>query len=217
MNKTPVDHFYDSRRKFTIIGLTGMAGSGCTSLANIMSDKTFFEKDNVRKPSDIPFSCTTHTCNAFQEEERANIEAISKYVFKRKYTICYNFAKNNYAEYKIIKYTHIVLLYIFLKAKETTETSDKFKEKIKTCITDKFFPSHHSDRDKDFKKEMNYQDITIDIEDVLNNEDLDWQKLYDSIKDIAFPNKEKKDETSLPERRKNLRNYSLIIRISKSS
>lgn len=204
MNKTPVDHFYDSRRKFTIIGLTGMAGSGCTSLANIMSDKTFFEKDNVRKPSDIPFSCTTHTCNAFQEEERANIEAISKYVFKRKYTICYNFAKNNYAEYKIIKYTHIVLLYIFLKAKETTETSDEFKEKIKTCITDKFFPSHHSDRDKDFKKEMNYQDITIDIEDVLNNEDLDWQKLYDSIKDITFPNKEKKGETSLPERRKKL-------------
>ena len=77
MNKTPVDHFYDSRRKFTIIGLTGMAGSGCTSLANTMSDEKFFEKDDVRKPSDIPFDCTTHTSNAFQEEERANIEAIA--------------------------------------------------------------------------------------------------------------------------------------------
>lgn len=36
--KLPIESFYRSRDEFTIIGLTGLAGSGCSTLASIMAD-----------------------------------------------------------------------------------------------------------------------------------------------------------------------------------
>ena len=50
-NSLPVERLYEGRRNFSIIGLTGMAGSGCSTLAQYMSSKSFL--DLVRKPEDI--------------------------------------------------------------------------------------------------------------------------------------------------------------------
>ena len=112
---TPVDRFYQSRSNFTIIGLTGLAGSGCSTLASIMKDKDFLSKDQgVRKPEDIPFSCTTKVSNLYPEDERKNIDSTGQLVFKRKYTICYNFIQKQYEPFKVIKYTRALLLFVFL-------------------------------------------------------------------------------------------------------
>lgn len=37
----PVDSLYQGRRDFTIIGLTGIAGSGCSTLAGYMASHDF--------------------------------------------------------------------------------------------------------------------------------------------------------------------------------
>lgn len=43
-NILPINALYKNRKDFSIIGLTGIAGSGCSRLAEIMIDENFFQK-----------------------------------------------------------------------------------------------------------------------------------------------------------------------------
>ena len=71
---SPADCLYSCRDNFVIVGLTGHAGSGCSTLANIMADGRFMDnQEAVRKPADLPFTCNTHCINTFQSEESSNI------------------------------------------------------------------------------------------------------------------------------------------------
>jgi deoxycytidylate deaminase len=88
---TKLDQLYSLRKNFTIIGLTGRTGSGCSELAEVLSKK-FEEISNIRKPSDLDES-----------------------VFQRKYTIAYNYTKENWKEYKIIEYKKVLLLILLPK------------------------------------------------------------------------------------------------------
>lgn len=185
-HNTPVEHFYNSRENFTVIGLTGLAGSGCSTLAKLMTNEEFWlDEQNVRKPEDIPFSCTTKVTNVYSEEERDNIEAVSQLVFKRKYTICYDFIKNQYKPYRLIKYTRVILLYTFLYAIEKMDVkdADDLKETIKSMMEDKFYPSKSPTRDIEFKKCMGYDSETIDVTDVLGQ--LDWKDLWEALTSIS--------------------------------
>lgn len=112
----PVDKFYESRDYFTIIGLTGLSGSGCSTLANYMQDDKFYlRKENcVRTPHDIPFKFEGSTSNNSQKDENERIKATSQLVFKRKYTICHDFIASNYHKYTCIKYAKVIFLYTFL-------------------------------------------------------------------------------------------------------
>lgn len=189
--KTPIDRIYDSREKFTIIGLTGLAGSGCSRLASAIIDPEFFNKNNcVRKPCDIPFKCTTHATNTYPDEETLNIQATSQLIFKREYTICYDFISHHYSEsgiYKLIKYTRTILLYTFLYAMEKKGASDS--EKLHTVFSemmqDKYRPS--CTRDAEFKEEMQYGDDAPGfIEEVLQT--VDWNTLFEELQPIAEKN-----------------------------
>ncbi|MDR7211813.1 hypothetical protein [Flavobacterium piscis] len=88
---TKLDQLYSLRKNFTIIGLTGRTGSGCSELAEVLSKK-FDEINNIRKPSDLDES-----------------------VFQRKYTIAYNYTKENWKEYKVIEYKKVLLLILLPK------------------------------------------------------------------------------------------------------
>lgn len=114
-NNLPVDKFYESRDNFTIIGLTGLSGSGCSTLAGYMQDDKFFERkeNSVRLPNDIVFKFTGSTSNNSPEDEKERINATSQLVFKRKYTICHDFIVYNYHKYACIKYTKVIFLYTF--------------------------------------------------------------------------------------------------------
>ncbi|PXY40369.1 hypothetical protein DMB65_12180 [Flavobacterium cheongpyeongense] len=128
---TRLDQLYSLRRNFTIIGLTGRTGSGCSDLAEILSMK-FTEIENIRLPSDIDES-----------------------VFQKKYAIAYNFAKENWKEYKVIEYKKVLLLMLlpklymnpsntllfdFFRYRLKDETSKdqilKIKEQIRDLIID---------------------------------------------------------------------------------
>lgn len=85
---------YKHRTDFTIIGLTGRTGSGCSQISDLLS-KDF---NNLSK--------------GLRE-----IESFSDPVFKRKFEITKNYLShgNNWQQYDIIEYKKVLLLYIIKK------------------------------------------------------------------------------------------------------
>jgi dCMP deaminase len=111
---TKLDTLYSLRDEFSIIGITGRTGSGCTEVAEIFSRK-FNELNDIVKPK----KATT--------------------IQERKYEIVYNFSKNNWISYRIIKYRRILLLLMIQNSdiksfKNHLESYFKFylKDEIKT-------------------------------------------------------------------------------------
>jgi deoxycytidylate deaminase len=90
-NGMDLEAIYSLRKNFTIIGLTGRTGAGCTEVASII--KNGFDEHIFPKP--------TKPSNDSESDDY------------RKYKIVYNYAKNNFRPYKIIEYRHI-LTYIIL-------------------------------------------------------------------------------------------------------
>jgi deoxycytidylate deaminase len=88
---TKLDQLYSLRKNFTIIGLTGRTGSGCSDLAKIFS-QNFDDIKNIRRPEDLENS-----------------------VFQRKFTITYNYTKENWKSYKVIEYKKVLLLILLPK------------------------------------------------------------------------------------------------------
>lgn len=85
------------RDSFTIIGLTGRTGSGCTRFANIISKPIKFHNETMlRPPEKVEYNVGLPDNNT---------------VFKRKYTICYNYIKENNKQYEKISYLSVLFLY----------------------------------------------------------------------------------------------------------
>jgi deoxycytidylate deaminase len=82
---------YKLRRNFTIIGLTGRTGSGCSKIAELLSKDFISLEKGLRTPSNI----------------ESPIE-------RRKYEICYDYMKshNNWQKFEVIKYKDILLFYL---------------------------------------------------------------------------------------------------------
>lgn len=94
--ETNLDQLYSLRKNFSVIGITGRTGSGCSDVAKVLS-LPFSELDNIRTPS--------------------YFDPI-KNVFGRKYSIAYNYTQHNWKKYKIIEYK-AVLLFMMVKDIET--------------------------------------------------------------------------------------------------
>ena len=59
-----VDKLYDSRKNFVVVGLTGLSGCGCSTLASYMADKEFFKNRKVvRDPSGLHVSKVNYVNN----------------------------------------------------------------------------------------------------------------------------------------------------------
>lgn len=159
----PVDRLYEGREKFSIIGLTGMAGSGCSTLARYMSSRDFLEQ--VRKPEDIRVSVLPPEFddNEFtyqNDKQGVSNKAVGTLVFKQKYSICYEFAQKYYKEYRVLKYTHVLWLYVLLSAKlqigETTP--EKLIAILGDLLTDKYQPRRKGDGDAYYKSVIGYKE-----------------------------------------------------------
>ncbi|MGN6495612.1 MAG: hypothetical protein ACTHLE_26720 [Agriterribacter sp.] len=90
-----LDHLYSLRREFTVIGLTGRTGSGCTQIAEILSGT--FEK--------------------LQSEGLRDLITFDDSVFRRKYNICRKYLQNseNWSSFEVIKYLNVLLFFILNK------------------------------------------------------------------------------------------------------
>lgn len=185
-NNLPVDRLYGDRRHFSIIGLTGKAGSGCSTLAQYMSSKEFLKR--VRKPEDIHIDFD----NKFEDNEfsfqydkqgTSNL-AIGGLVFKQKYSICYNFAQQFYKEYRIIKYTHVLWLFVLLEAKNELKICDagNLVKKIAFVLMEYYKPSKLPNNDRDFIEVMHYDDgKRKEFEQSLLRNYTKWDELCDEL------------------------------------
>ncbi len=108
---------YSLRKQYTVIGITGRTGSGCTEVANMLKDG--FINDNLiyPKPDDI----------AFDKEVKHNSF--------RKYKIVYNYARENFKKHTLINYKDVLMLYIlsfeyseFVRFLKSTDVVDEFKK-----------------------------------------------------------------------------------------
>jgi hypothetical protein len=96
---TKLDQLYSLRKNFTIIGLTGRTGSGCSDMADVLS-QSFGHIDNIRKPNDLETS-----------------------VFQRKYQIVYNYTSQNWKSYKVIEYKKVLFLMLLPELLNNPENS----------------------------------------------------------------------------------------------
>ena len=91
----PMEQMYRQRKDFVIVALTGITGSGCSDLADIMS-KPFTEwKRRVRHTSEM---------------ESMRVGNKREIVFQREYDLCYHVCEKQYQPFEIIKYRNVLLL-----------------------------------------------------------------------------------------------------------
>lgn len=141
-----LNKLYSLRKDFTVIGLTGRVGSGCSEIAKKLSNKNFNLDGNdliTRNTSDTE---------------------------KIKINICANFLLNstNWVPFKVLHYRDVLLLHLFHEAISDNRTIDEAIEKIIEIICQNGIRLGYTNR---FKKE----DVEI-IEKirVFLNKDKNW-------------------------------------------
>lgn len=205
-SQVAVEKLYDSRKNFVVVGLTGLSGCGCSTLATLMEDEKFYlRRDVVRDPSGLHVSSVNHVNNTdlyHNSEESLNQRALGEEVFKRKYSICYNFLDaGNYHPYKIIKYTRVIWLYVLLYTKKVIEqeqhrhvTADDIAWKIDEILKDKFAPSRVADEDGNYP-DSDYINVREDyvqydfVPEILKLKGFSWDELLaglDKLKPEKF-------------------------------
>lgn len=112
-----LDTLYSLRTEFTVIGLTGRTGSGCSRIAELLSGDFEKLKEGLRDN------------NQFDDP-----------VFKRKYVICEEFLNDekNWCSYEIIKYVDVLIFFILNKYGNDID-------KIKQLLTDNYKESKEED------------------------------------------------------------------------
>lgn len=149
---------YTLRDSFTIIGLTGRTGSGCTRFAEIISKEIKFENNPMlRTPNEIKYLETLTDNNT---------------IFKRKYSICYNFFKENNKQFTKISYLSVLFLYSLNYGihKLGITTKDQLVDYILLLLSENFKKSV-KDRDKEYTEykitELELNALNVDFELVL--------------------------------------------------
>jgi dCMP deaminase len=107
-NNSVVDVLFQKNKEFIIIGLTGRTGSGCSTVAKLLSSDEFIDKNK-----------TFDLLNPTDNEGRKN-------------AICYNYLAKNWEPAILIKVTHLILL-LCLK-----DGFDKFIGNLRTWATDSY-------------------------------------------------------------------------------
>ena len=187
----PVDRFYRSRENFTIVGLTGLAGSGCSTLASYMTDEHFYRhRDILRSPQSLDMMDVRYVYNndAYHNgTETENNKAVGKLTFKRKYSICYQFIKENYKPFQLVKYTHVFWLYVLLytaKQKGKALTERDIQNNINEILKDKYRPSYY-EMDDDYKDYTGKDYNQADYLTMLQGLDIDWIGLVVELKKFS--------------------------------
>lgn len=84
-----LDTLFQLRSEFIVLGLTGRTGSGCSTLAKILSEENFAD-------CHFPVPKTTH----FNDNE------------ERKYNIVYSYAKQNWKPFTVIKVSSLIASFV---------------------------------------------------------------------------------------------------------
>ena len=188
------DYLYDCRKNFSIVALTGLSGSGCSEFARMISDCEFYKeaKNDIRKPQDIIVELPDAVLNTDVPESSVSHSAIKKLIFKREYTICYNYVIQHYKPYTIIKYNKVLWLHVFKRILSSFEETGYLdvKTKIVELVKKNYGPSN-DDQGKNYAEKNNdkYQHFSQIIEEYTR-----WRNLYEEIKSLNLSNEERTEE-----------------------
>lgn len=189
------NYLYDCRKNFSIVALTGVSGSGCSGIARMMEKEKFYCDNmyNIRKPDDIRITIPSELTNTELIDKRQSMASVKQLVFKREYTICYNYVQHHYKPYSIIKYNKVLWLYVFrrainLDAKKVVDFKE-LKAKIVDLVQRYYQPSY---KDKDYadKYASKYSKAIQLIESYDG-----WEALYKEIATLDKETKKKRSET----------------------
>lgn len=96
-------HIYDLRNNFTIIGLTGQVGSGCSEVADqLLRGFNISDFKSLREVGGVDDKTSEIKHNSY-----------------RKYRIVYNYAKDNFKSYSRINYKDILVIFLLEHPFET--------------------------------------------------------------------------------------------------
>ena len=144
----PINEMYKQRSEFVIVALTGISGSGCSALAELM-ERPFAEwKTEVRAKEDL----------------RINNDSTKEDVlFYKKYELAYSVCEKQFNQFQVIKYRNVLLFYSLLKF-ACKKDDKRFLENIKQLVKQKFDKSHERKEDT--------EDVTYVVDNDLKDEDI---------------------------------------------
>lgn len=121
-------NIYSLRKSFTIIGLTGAMGSGCSETAELLTKDIdyFFDETKLRMPKDIPL------------KDKEGELIYDNVLFQRKYQICFNYMSKNWSRYVFIDYKKALFLYClhyFINKKKSIDFENDFSSFITKTYT----------------------------------------------------------------------------------
>lgn len=143
-----MDNLYSLRKNFTILGVTGKTGAGCSQIAKALSNPNFAE-----------------SLKRLLIEQTSNTEQL-------KLNVCINYLlnDNNWNEYKIINYKDVLLLHLVYESCLNTNTKD---ESIKNLMS--FLVQNGHSKNKVFNNRFDETDKFLsEIKDFLENYDSKW-------------------------------------------
>lgn len=151
LNKA-VDKLFEERKEFIIIGLTGRTGSGCTKIAELLSNE--FSELHLPEPNNH---------NMMSNEER-------------KYRIIYNYCKRNWKKFEIIEMRKVITSFIL---EENFLKFNSFIDKYNEAYDIENVKSQlESQGIKDIYDKMNHKRIEIMEKTKDNEENLKDDDVY---------------------------------------
>ena len=166
MNKPEdLSNIYNLRNNFTVIGLTGQIGSGCSEIAEQLS-KGFNDKD-FESPREIGTDKTTLKIvhNSY-----------------RKYRIVYNYARDNFKSFERINYKDVLVLFLLQNSFEDFINFLESNEVRKELLALKLSNSFESEIEELKNLKINFESLSDKYSsiDVMNLKmDKNCKKLYE--------------------------------------
>lgn len=131
----PINQMYKQRKDFIIVALTGISGSGCSALAEIMASPFDEWRSSVRDKGRLAVGNESSKEDVF---------------FSKKYELAYNVCEKQFKEFQVIRYRNVLLFYSLLYFAKSLDC-DAFVESIRQLVKDKFDKSHENKDDVDDK------------------------------------------------------------------
>lgn len=185
-----IEKIYDLKRDFSLLALTGLEGAGCSFLAELMSLKKedYIKSKRLRSPNSFSINKMVDSVNNDDhfKNNTNNNDVVNQLVFHKKYSICYNYFKEYYQPYVIIKYSKVCWLYTLLFLREKAGSNESFtidylKDSLKLIFEDKYVSSKSCpEGDKEYcgyKPNLN----SIEIEKLING--FEYSGLIEEIND----------------------------------
>lgn len=199
--KELINTLYDDRVNYTIVALTGYTGTGCSVLGKLMCME-FQEWQNLRKPEDLFVGEPKTLDNEdLMYSNDTNHKNVAETIFAQKYAICYNFTKEYYKPFKLVKYSHVLMFYtlqalVYEINKDTSSVlkdhsnkkivSAELQDKIKYVLKDKYRPSRET-KDDDYRAIRVRSGVTLPTFefDQEGNNNFEWEEVH-SLKNFNF-------------------------------